>query len=76
MIPSGGHGTIQKMRVANLDPKLFIEEQVRMISEAVGRNPAISARSGGVGSSAVTLIGNRALGDGTPGLFYRQRLDA
>jgi GMP synthase (glutamine-hydrolysing) len=49
--------------VANLDPKLFIAEQVRMISEAVGRNSAINALSGGVDSSTVTLIGNRALGD-------------
>jgi len=69
VIPGGGHGTIQEIRVANLDPKLFIEEQVRMISAAVGRNPAISALSGGVGSSAVTLIGSRALGDGLLACF-------
>jgi GMP synthase (glutamine-hydrolysing) len=54
---------IQEIPVASLDPKRFIEEQTKSISETVGRNTAINALSGGVDSSAVTLIGHKALGD-------------
>jgi GMP synthase PP-ATPase subunit len=54
---------IQEISTANLDTKQFIEEQVRTLSETVGRNSAINALSGGVDSSAVTLIGHRALGE-------------
>jgi GMP synthase (glutamine-hydrolysing) len=55
--------TIQEIPVASLDPKRFIEEQAKNIAETVGANTAINALSGGVDSSAVTLIGHKALGD-------------
>lgn len=54
---------IQEIPVASLDPKQFIEEQAKSISETVGQGTAINALSGGVDSSAVTLIGHKALGD-------------
>jgi GMP synthase (glutamine-hydrolysing) len=55
--------TIQEIPAKNLDTKKFINEQVRAIKEAVGSNLAINALSGGVDSSAVTMIGHKALGD-------------
>jgi GMP synthase (glutamine-hydrolysing) len=54
---------IQEIPVKNLDTKKFIEEQANAIKDAVGRNLAINALSGGVDSSAVTMIGHKALGD-------------
>lgn len=54
---------IQEIPAASLDAKKFIEEQAALISAAVGGNAAINALSGGVDSSAVTLIGHKALGD-------------
>ena len=54
---------IQEIPAANLDTKQFIDEQVRIIAESVGQNSAINALSGGVDSSAVTLIAHRALGE-------------
>jgi len=46
-----------------LDAEAFIGEQVAAISSAVGDGLAVNALSGGVDSSAVTLLGHRALGD-------------
>jgi len=54
---------IHEIPAANLDPRKFIEEQAGIISETVGTSIAINALSGGVDSSAVTLIGHKALGD-------------
>ena len=45
-----------------LDTEQFIAEKVKEIKDAVGDGTAINALSGGVDSSAVTLIGHRALG--------------
>jgi GMP synthase (glutamine-hydrolysing) len=56
--------TMQEIPLVQLDAKRFIEEQTKMVSETVGANTAINALSGGVGSSAVTLIGHKALGAG------------
>jgi GMP synthase (glutamine-hydrolysing) len=53
---------IQEIPAASLDPKKFIEEQVKSIRETVGSNLAINALSGGVDSSTVTMIGHKALG--------------
>ena len=53
---------IQEITAANLDPKQFIDEQAKIISDTVGGGKAINALSGGVDSSAVTLIGHKALG--------------
>ena len=54
---------IEEIRIEDLDPEAFIRDQVEQISAAVGDGIAINALSGGVDSSAVTLLGHRALGD-------------
>jgi len=41
----------------------FVDRQVATIKEQVGNNIAINALSGGVDSSVVTVIGQKALGD-------------
>lgn len=46
-----------------LDAQAFIDEQVKQITEIVGDGLAVNALSGGVDSSAVTMLGHRALGD-------------
>lgn len=46
-----------------MDPRKFIEEKVEEIRRRVGSDKAVNALSGGVDSSAVTLLGHRALGD-------------
>ena len=66
--------TIQEIPVASLDPKKFIEEQVGIVKKTVGQNTAINALSGGVDSSAVTLIGHKALGDGLKTYFVENGL--
>ncbi len=52
-----------EIRVQELDSQRFIAEKVAEIQAAVGDGRAINALSGGVDSSAVTLLGHRALGD-------------
>jgi len=66
--------TIQEIPVSNLDPAKFIEEQADAIRKTVGNIPAINALSGGVDSSAVTLIGHKALGDGLKTYFVENGL--
>ncbi len=46
-----------------LDTERFIADQVNDIRAQVGDGIAVNALSGGVDSSAVTLLGHRALGD-------------
>jgi GMP synthase (glutamine-hydrolysing) len=53
----------KELTMGKLDPKKFIEEKVRELSAVVGNGLAINALSGGVDSSAVTMIGHQALGD-------------
>jgi len=55
--------TIEEISALDLDPERFIAEQVDAISSAVGDGLAINALSGGVDSSAVTMLGHRALGE-------------
>lgn len=55
--------TIREIKTADLNPERFIAAKVREISETVGGGLAVNALSGGVDSSAVTLLGHRALGD-------------
>lgn len=55
--------TIREIPVGNLDSQEFIAKQVKEISAAVGGGLAISALSGGVDSSTVTLLAHKALGD-------------
>ncbi len=52
-----------EIRLGELNPKKFIEEKVKDISSKVGNDLAINALSGGVDSSAVTILGHKALGD-------------
>jgi len=54
---------MEEITVKTLNSEDFIEQQVSAISETVGDGLAINALSGGVDSSAVTMLGNRALGD-------------
>ena len=54
---------IAEIKLADLDPEAFIEEQTRAIAATVGEELAINALSGGVDSSAVTMLGHKALGD-------------
>lgn len=46
-----------------LDTERFVAEKVAEIKDAVGGATAINALSGGVDSSAVTMLGHRALGE-------------
>ena len=52
-----------EIRVEELNPQKFITRRVNEISAAVGGGRAVNALSGGVDSSAVTMLGHRALGD-------------
>ncbi|HPD45120.1 MAG TPA: ExsB family transcriptional regulator, partial [Candidatus Woesebacteria bacterium] len=43
--------------------KRFIKEKIKEIKLAVGDNLAMTALSGGVDSSVVTVLGHKALGE-------------
>ncbi len=53
---------IKEIRAAGLNTKKFIKEKAAEISATVGSGLAINALSGGVDSSAVTMLGHKALG--------------
>ncbi|MFH1762886.1 MAG: ExsB family transcriptional regulator [Gemmatimonadota bacterium] len=53
---------IEEIAARELNTDRFIGEKVEEIRTAVGEGMAINALSGGVDSSAVTLLGHRALG--------------
>jgi len=53
----------KEITVKELNTQKFIEEKAREISALVGSGAAINALSGGVDSSAVTMLGHKALGD-------------
>jgi len=53
---------IEEIVAQDLDAERFIDAKVREIKAAVGDGTAISALSGGVDSSVVTMLGHRALG--------------
>ena len=53
----------KEITVKKLNTQKFIEEKAREISALVGSGAAINALSGGVDSSAVTMLGHKALGD-------------
>jgi len=55
--------TIKEIPAGELDPQQFIADQVESIAATVGDGLAINALSGGVDSSAVTMLGHKALGD-------------
>lgn len=66
--------TNQEIRTEDLNPKKFIEDKVREISEAVGEGTAINALSGGVDSSVVTMLGHKALGERLRTVFVENGL--
>jgi len=53
----------EEIKIENLKPETFIKEKTEEISSVVGNGTAINALSGGVDSSAVTILAHRALGD-------------
>ena len=54
---------VTEVTQAELDPQEFIKEKTEEISSMVKEGFAINALSGGVDSSAVTMLGHRALGE-------------
>jgi len=54
---------IRELRAATLNSRQFIKDQVKEIAETVGDGLAVTALSGGVDSSVVTMLGHRALGE-------------
>ena len=54
---------IKEIKAEDLEPGVFIKQQIEDISSTVGEGLAVNALSGGVDSSVVTLLGHRALGD-------------
>jgi GMP synthase (glutamine-hydrolysing) len=55
--------SISEITLEELNAQEFIEKQVAVLASAVGDEIAMSALSGGVDSSVVTLLGHRAFGD-------------
>jgi GMP synthase (glutamine-hydrolysing) len=53
---------IKEIELKDLDPQKFIEEKVTEISSLAGSGLAVNALSGGVDSSATTMLAHRALG--------------
>jgi GMP synthase (glutamine-hydrolysing) len=54
---------IQEIKTDQLNTKDFIDEKTKEIAATVGDGFAINALSGGVDSSAVTMLGHKALGN-------------
>ena len=59
---------------AIMDYNEFIDDQISYIKETVGQAKAINALSGGVDSSAVTVLGHRAIGDQLKTVFVDNAL--
>jgi len=53
--------SIKEIKISELDPQEFISQKADEISKTVGNGVAINALSGGVDSSAVTMLGHKAL---------------
>lgn len=54
---------IDEITITDLKPEKFIEEKVKEVASVVGDGIAINALSGGVDSSAVTMLAHKALGN-------------
>ncbi|MEW6444341.1 MAG: ExsB family transcriptional regulator [bacterium] len=65
---------IREIRATDMHASAFIEEKVNEIRSAVGTGLAVNALSGGVDSSAVTMLGHRALGDRLKTYFIQNGL--
>ena len=66
--------SVKEIKASQLDTKKFIAAQVADIKQRVGDGLAINALSGGVDSSAVTLLGHQALGDRLKTYFVQNGL--
>jgi GMP synthase (glutamine-hydrolysing) len=64
----------KEITLVELDGRRFIDEKVAEIRTAVGEGTAISALSGGVDSSVVTMLGHRALGSRLKSVFIENGL--
>ncbi len=53
---------IKEIKATDLKPQAFIKDKSSHIRDLVGNGEAINALSGGVDSSAVTMLGHKALG--------------
>lgn len=53
---------IQEIKASQLNCQQFINQKAKEIAATVGNGTAINALSGGVDSSAVTMLGHKALG--------------
>ena len=65
---------IKEIKMEDLNPRNFIAEKTREISATVGDGLAINALSGGVDSSAVTMLGHKALGKRLKNYFIQNGL--
>lgn len=65
---------IEEITARELDAERFINEKVTEIRNAVEDGMAISALSGGVDSSTVTMLGHRALGGRLEAVFVENGL--
>ena len=65
---------IEEIAVEDLNAEEFIATQVAAIKAQVGEEIAISALSGGVDSSVVTMLAHRALGDQLKSYFIENGL--
>lgn len=65
---------VKEITAQELDTGRFIDEKVREIQAGVGDGTAINALSGGVDSSAVTMLGHRALGPRLKTVFIENGL--
>ena len=65
---------IKEITLKELNSGRFIEEKVNEIKAAVGDGIAINALSGGVDSSAVTMLGHKALGKRLRTVFIQNGL--
>ena len=65
---------ITEITTQELNTESFINEKVKEIKDAVGDGTAINALSGGVDSSAVTMLGHRALGENLKTVFVENGL--
>jgi GMP synthase (glutamine-hydrolysing) len=54
---------IEEIEMKDLNPQRFVEEKVAEIASLAGSGLAVNALSGGVDSSATTMLGHRALGE-------------
>ncbi len=65
---------VGEITARELDAARFIREKVAEISDVVGEGRAISALSGGVDSSTVTMLGHGALGSRLESVFIENGL--